>query len=181
LLPRASLRFDASVIRVFLWFFCALFLLSAPARAIEPGVEAPAFRLPDAAGDTLALADYAGAVVYIDFWASWCGPCLISFPVMERLQQQYAEQGFTVLAINVDQRRQDADAFLRKRSVGFPVLFDSQGSTPAAFGIKGMPTSYLVDGDGKVIHVHEGFKRSDGARIEKAVRAALGLAVEAAD
>lgn len=141
--------------------------------AVEVGDTAPSFTLTNLSGEPVSLSDYHGDVVYLDFWASWCGPCRLSFPVMERLQTSYAEQGFTVLAINVDQRRADADNFLAERGVSFPVLFDEAGSTPEAFSIKGMPTSFLIDPYGQVIYVHPGFKKSDGARIEAHVKEAL--------
>ena len=154
---------------------CCLFSISVAMTAAEVGSEAPAFSLRDQSGTVVSLADYRGSLVYVDFWASWCGPCRVSFPVMDQLQSRYAEQGFTVLAINVDQRREDADAFLDKRAVSFPILFDEAGSTPGKYDIKGMPTSFLIGSDGKIIYVHQGFKKSDGPHIEQLVKKALNL------
>ena len=153
--------------------FLLLWMSTTAVQALEVGSTAPGFALPSTTGDTIALDDHSGQVVYVDFWASWCGPCLISFPVMEQLQNAYGERGFTVIAINVDQRPEDAAAFLEQRELGFPVLLDAQGLTPAAFGVKGMPTSYLLDGHGTVLHIHEGFRRGDGKFLEGLINRSL--------
>ncbi len=153
---------------IFTRTLCALagLLVASLAAAIELGQPAPDFELKDRGGEEVAVADFAGEVVYVDFWASWCGPCILSFPVMEDLHQRYADRGLKILAVNVDQRREDADSFLEKREVSFSVLFDGAGKTPADYAVKGMPTSYILDRQGRVVHIHEGFKKSDAAKIE---------------
>src|SRR5581483_7906899 len=82
------------------------------AAAVAVGEAAPAFALPSAQGSTVALADLRGKVVYVDFWASWCGPCKRSFPWMNELAQRYGKDGLAIVAVNVDKKRSDAERFL---------------------------------------------------------------------
>ncbi len=117
----------------------------------------PALSLPDAAGATVSLASRTGRVVLVDFWASWCAPCKVAFPAYDALHREFADRGFDVLAVNVDEERKAADAFLAGRRYSVTVLFDPKGTSPAAFKLTGMPTSYLVDRKGVVRFAHEGF------------------------
>ena len=143
----------------------------APAHALEVGTTAPSLALPDASGTALPPAD--GQVRLVDFWASWCGPCRHSFPWMNEIQQKYAADGLQIVGVNVDETRTDADDFLKKVPAGFRVVFDASGKTPAAWGVKGMPTSYLVGRNGKVVWQHLGFNKADTAEIEAAIKTAL--------
>ncbi len=106
-----------------------------------------------------------GQVVYVDFWASWCGPCRISFPILDEIRAELGERGFEVLAINVDEYPEDALEFLNELPVSYPVLYDAEGATPEAFGIIGMPTGFLIDRSGTVYKVHQGFRKSDGKKL----------------
>jgi thiol-disulfide isomerase/thioredoxin len=98
-----------------------------------------------------------GRVVYLDFWASWCGPCRQSFPWMESMKQAYEAQGLTVLAINVDRDRAAADRFLKTFHPDFEIRFDPQGSWAEQFKVSGMPTSVIIDRHGVVRFTHVGF------------------------
>lgn len=151
--------------------FC---LLGLPAVAVEVGDAPPAFDLSGRAG-AIKLSDYAGKTVYLDFWASWCGPCKQSFPWMNDMHTRYAAQGLRVVAINVDQKADDAQAFLRKTPAHFDLAFDPKGQTPKAYAIKAMPTSVLIGPDGKVLSVHSGFKDADRSVLEQQIRQALRL------
>ncbi|NTW51906.1 MAG: TlpA family protein disulfide reductase [Chlorobiaceae bacterium] len=163
---------DRKITRGFLLtiLFCIVF--SAKAFAVDAGAKAPAFELPGQAG-TVSLADSAGSVVYVDFWASWCGPCRQSFPWMNQLQEKYRAKGLKVIAVNVDARSEDARKFLLQNQAGFTVAFDPKGTTPASYGVKGMPTSFLVGRDGKVIFRHQGFNEAEKDNLEKEINAAL--------
>ena len=147
-------------------------LLSLPAGAIEVGQTAPDF---DLAGSLAAvkLSDYKGKTVYLDFWASWCGPCKQSFPWMNEMQSRYGAKGFRVVGVNVDQKTDDAKAFLKDTPARFDVAFDQTGKTPKTYAIKGMPTSVLIGPDGKVISVHSGFKPEQRAELEAQIAKAL--------
>jgi cytochrome c biogenesis protein CcmG, thiol:disulfide interchange protein DsbE len=144
--------------------------LSAPALAVDAGQPAPAFALPRAGGEVLTLESLKGRVVFVDFWASWCAPCKRSFPWMNEMHRKYGDKGFTILAVNVDKRRADADRFLAQVPAAFPVVYDPEGKAPAAYGVKGMPSSYLIDARGNVVQVESGFNDDQAAAIEARIR-----------
>jgi thiol-disulfide isomerase/thioredoxin len=120
-------------------------------------------------GRTYDLARLKGQVVYVDFWASWCGPCRVSFPIIDEIYQELAGRGFLVLAINVDEYPEDAMEFLEALPVSYPVVRDAEGETPAAFGIIGMPTGFLIDQQGTVVKIHQGFRKSDADWLRKEI------------
>lgn len=139
------------------------------------GQPAPPVDLPAVTGASGAsLASLRGKVVYVDFWASWCGPCRVSFPILEELRSELGDRGFEVLAISVDERESDALGFLQEVAVSYPVVRDSTGATPTAFGVRGMPTGYLVDRQGIVRDIHEGFRKSDGDELRARIIKLLG-------
>jgi thiol-disulfide isomerase/thioredoxin len=144
---------------------------SPQALAAQPGSTAPAFALPGSKGE-VRLADYRGKFVYVDFWAAWCVPCRKSFPWMNQLQQRYAGQ-LAVVAVNVDTQRADAEKFLASTPASFTIAYDPAGTTPAAYGIKGMPSSVLVGPDGKVLFEHAGFKEGSGPKLEEMIAQAI--------
>lgn len=151
----------------------ALLALPGFSGAVEVGETAPDLALPRLQGsDSVALADYRGKIVYLDFWASWCPPCLVSMPIMNDLRNRLQAEGlaFEVVAINVDSDPEDGIDFLLDKPVDFVVLSDPEGTTPATYAVRGMPTSYLITADGEVAFRHEGFKRSDGDMIEQEIR-----------
>lgn len=150
----------------------ALVLLTAPALATEQGFPAPAFDLSGTNG-AVKLAGYSGKVVYLDFWASWCGPCKQSFPWMNEIQSKYGAQGLQIVGVNLDEKSEDVHRFLKNTPANFAVAFDSTGATPKAYGVKGMPTSFLIGRDGKVFYQHTGFRAADRAELEKKIQAAL--------
>jgi cytochrome c biogenesis protein CcmG, thiol:disulfide interchange protein DsbE len=141
-------------------------------HAIDVGAIAPAFSLKSVRG-TADLTALKGKIVYVDFWASWCVPCKQSFPWMNEMQAKYGDRGFEVVAINVDAKQADADKFLAQIPAKFNVAFDSAGDTPKKFGVKAMPSAVIVGADGRVLHVHAGFRDSDKAALEAAIVAAL--------
>src|ERR1700740_2946401 len=99
----------------------ALALAPVVVGAVGVGEAAPGFSLASAKGDTVALDRLKGQVVYVDFWASWCGPCKRSFPWMNELAERYGDKGFTVVAVNVDKKREDAERFLASTPARFTV------------------------------------------------------------
>ena len=154
---------------------CAMATLAvaAPVAAVDAGAPAPAFALPDGRGELITLEKLRGHVVYVDFWASWCGPCRQSFPWMNEMQRKYGTQGFKIIGINVDKRDADAQRFLQQVPAGFTVVYDPKGQAPAAYGVKAMPNSYLIDAQGRVAGVEYGFKEDRKADLERQIAALL--------
>ena len=104
---------------------------------------------------------YRGKVVYLDFWASWCGPCKFSFPYMEQLARRFQGQGLVIITDNLDQSSARAAAFLRDvgGAADIPVIYDQNGVLASRYKVSDMPTSILIDRQGKVRYVHRGFYR----------------------
>ena len=157
---------------------CLLALLALPAGAgVQVGQSAPPVSLPllSAGGPALlSLDSLRGKVVYLDFWASWCGPCRLSFPQLEQLRQELGPRGFEVLAVNVDEFEPDAQRFLEEVPVSYPVVRDAAGETPRSYGVPGMPTGFLIDRAGVVRLIHQGYRKSDGASLRNAITELLG-------
>jgi cytochrome c biogenesis protein CcmG, thiol:disulfide interchange protein DsbE len=118
----------------------------------------------------LDLSAFTGRVVYLDFWASWCVPCRKSFPWLQGLNDTYEHDGVTVLAIDVDSDRADAERFLRRFHPSFEVRFDPSGALAQQFNIVGMPTSVLIDRHGVQRFRHIGFEPADAQTYEKQLR-----------
>ena len=105
-----------------------------------------------------------GQVILLDFWASWCGPCKISFPAMEELGKKYSSQGFSVIAVSVDEKAENMQRFVKSAKVSFTIVRDAQHKLVSAVNVKAMPTSFLIDRSGKIRFVHNGFDREQTMR-----------------
>ena len=105
-----------------------------------------------------------GSVVLVDFWASWCGPCKASFPVMEALHQKYSSQGLVIVAVNLDDKKAAMEDFLKGHPASFAVVRDAAKKLVAAAGISSMPSSFVLDGEGKVVSVRGGFHGDETAK-----------------
>jgi thiol-disulfide isomerase/thioredoxin len=105
-----------------------------------------------------------GQVILLDFWASWCGPCKSSFPAMEELNRKYASQGLTIVAVSVDQKKENMERFLKSAKVFFTVVRDAQQKLVAAADVHAMPTSFLIDRSGKIRFIHAGFNGEETTR-----------------
>jgi cytochrome c biogenesis protein CcmG/thiol:disulfide interchange protein DsbE len=127
----------------------------------------------DLSASTQDINKYQGKVVLLDFWASWCGPCRRSFPWMNNMQAKYGERGLTVVAVNLDQERADADKFLQRYPAQFTLWYDPTGTLAKTYNVEAMPTSMLLDRQGKIISVHRGFKKKQIDAYEQAIKQAL--------
>ncbi|HEY9200621.1 MAG TPA: TlpA disulfide reductase family protein [Gammaproteobacteria bacterium] len=153
------------------FLFITLVLLVGTSTAAN-AQQAPAFSLASDNGD-ISLNQYRNKIVYVDFWASWCKPCRESFSFMNEMQKKYAGKGLQIIAINLDDQRSAADAFLSKYPAQFKIAYDPEGKTPAAYGVKVMPTSYLLDRKGNIIFTHKGFKHNQSGELEQLIAQAL--------
>jgi cytochrome c biogenesis protein CcmG, thiol:disulfide interchange protein DsbE len=151
---------------------CLATLVAPAAWSLDAGAPSPDLNLPGLK-EAVSLAALKGKVVYVDFWASWCGPCKQSFPYMNELQSKYRAQGFEIVAVNLDAKREDADKFLGEVPAQFTVAFDAKGDSAKRFEVKGMPSSYLIGRDGKVFAAHKGFKEEDRKELDARIAQAL--------
>jgi cytochrome c biogenesis protein CcmG, thiol:disulfide interchange protein DsbE len=113
---------------------------------------------------TIDFASYKGKVVYLDYWASWCGPCRASFPFMNELQKQFSND-VVVIGVSVDADKKDADGFLKETNASFLLGIDTVGICPQEFGVNGMPSTYIFDRNGELAYSHEGFRINDPEKL----------------
>jgi peroxiredoxin len=116
------------------------------------------FTLKSREGVNTKLSELRGQVVMVNFWASWCGPCRQEMPLLEQLFERYQSLGFTLLGVNVDEDRAAADKMLRDVPVSFPILYDDQGKVSQEYQVKAMPSTFMVDRDGRIRYLHKGYK-----------------------
>lgn len=137
------------------------------AEATEIGRPAPQFTLPSLQqGEPVALKDKLGKVIYLDFWASWCAPCRTSFPLLNKLHDKLKAQGFEVVGVSLDENKDKAVKFLQEIPVNFTVLHDAKGEWADQYVVESMPTSFIIDKQGVVQHIHHGFKADDIVELE---------------
>ena len=157
-----------------LMLVCMALFFSQGSFSASEGQMAPNFKLPGInTGNLMSLKSQRGKVVYLDFWASWCGPCRQSLPMLNELRKELRSKGFEVIAVNLDEDKKDAQTFLKQFPVSYPVLLDPKGKVPQKYNLPGMPTSYLIDRKGKIRKVHIGFKKQDMSKIRKQVMSLL--------
>lgn len=157
-------------LRIFCIFFFTLTLyfldsiiFGDPARAgtdlmealaivkFDPKIEAQNFLLPDLNGNKVSLTDQRGKVVFLNFWASWCMPCRVEMPSMEKLYNKFKNKGFTILAVNLGESVSQVRTFKESLKLSFPILLDADSSVGSIYGAISIPTSYLIDRDGFIV------------------------------
>lgn len=133
-------------------------LLPGASRASAPkaGEPAPQFTLQTLDGKTASLGDYRGQAVMVNFWATWCPPCRAEMPDMEQVYQEKKQDGFSVLAVNIQEARDPIAQFVNKFGLTFPILMDVSGEVTQRYGIYGLPSSYFIDPEGKIAEVNVG-------------------------
>jgi peroxiredoxin len=138
-------------------------VLSRTAASVMISKSAPEFTLAALNGDTVSLADYRGKkTVVVSYWASWCGPCKVELPELREFYQRYhkADANFEILAISIDEQKADAEKYAEAEKLPFPVLFDPQSKTAEAYSVEGIPTMFVIDKDGKIVHAHAGLEQA---------------------
>lgn len=121
----------------------------------------------------IELEKFKGQVVYVDFWASWCGPCVESFPFMNKLHNNLKSEGLALLAVNLDEELADAKNFLEAHKADFTVVTDTDQQCAKQFAVKAMPSSYLIDRKGMIREVHLGFRPGEAETFEAKVKQLL--------
>ena len=131
--------------------------------------------LPGIPGAEIApgLGQVTGKVVWVDFWASWCTPCRRSFPWLNEIMSKYAGEGLVVVGVNVDTERALAEQFLSEVPARFEIVYDAEGALAKEYEIIGMPSSFLIGRDGKIIASHVGFRRDERENYEASIVEAL--------
>ena len=156
------------------WIFLLWADLSLQAVAAQPADQAPGFKLPRFDnGEVIRLSGFRGKVVYVDFWASWCGPCRQSLPLYEVLHKRLSADQFQIIAINLDEDRKDAETFLKRHPVSYLILSDPHGISASSWSVPAMPTSFLVDSNGRLANIYVGFETSHMETIEHDIKALL--------
>jgi len=118
----------------------------------EKGMPAPNFTLPDLDGNMVSLADYKGKVVLLNIWATWCPPCVEEMPSMEKLHQALKDEKFAILAVSIDESGAEAvRPFMKKHKLSFLALIDTAGAINSLYQTTGVPESFVIDKDGRIV------------------------------
>ena len=153
----------------------ALATLASPLAtgAVATQASAPDFTLRTLNGPNLRLAEQRGRVVMVNFWATWCGPCRQEMPQLDRLYQKYKSSGFVLLGVNVDDDTRNAAELATKLGLKFPVLLDTDKGVSKLYDLSTMPSTVLIDRDGKVRYVHRGYLSGYEDTYDKQIRELL--------
>ena len=131
---------------------------------------APDFSLLDQDGKPVALSALKGEVVLINFWASWCAPCRQEMPLLDTLYKRYKKLGFTLLGVNVEEDSDKARDLIKVNSVSFPILFDRKNEVSKLYNLVAMPSTVMIDREGKVRFTHAGYVAGDESKYDKWIR-----------
>ncbi|MCL2067801.1 MAG: redoxin domain-containing protein [Treponema sp.] len=118
---------------------------------VASGIDPVDFTLPLLNGKEISLSELTGKVVFLNFWATWCGPCRMEMPSMEAVYQKLKNRGFEILAINLGERQEDVSAFMKEYSLSFPTALDARGFTGSIYGAQAIPTTYIIDRRGLIV------------------------------
>ena len=167
----------------------AIFLAAGPQKAAAQDAEMPAafsraglpllkakvpfidFSLPLLNGTQQSLSGLKGKVVFLNFWATWCPPCRAEMPAMEKLYQRFRDEGLEFLTVNIQEHKRTVEEFMKEMKLSFPVALDSMGEAAALYGIRGIPTTYIIDRNGAIIAMVVGGREWDS----QAMMDAFGL------
>jgi peroxiredoxin len=140
----------------FLVFFIAVYIFLQP--KIQKGMPAPDFTLPDLEGRSITLSQFKGKIVFLNFWATWCPPCIEEIPSINKLNEKISRDDFVILAVNIDQTGMDnIREFAKSKGMKFPVLLDPKSHVAAGkYGITGVPETFLIDRNGIIIERYIG-------------------------
>ena len=146
--------------------------LSHNLTAVKNSTQASEFELQDMDDEKVKLTDYRGKVVLLNFWATWCPPCIREMPSMERLQQKVDAEGFKVIAVNQMEDADEVFAFTGQLEIDptFEILFDKNSKVSQDYAVRGLPTTYLIDKEGKIRYRAVGGREFDHAEVIKIIK-----------
>tara|TARA_B110000444_G_scaffold226516_1_gene231108 strand:- start:271 stop:756 length:486 start_codon:yes stop_codon:yes gene_type:complete len=128
------------------------------------------FSAPKIVGnEQIRLSDYRGKIVFLDFWASWCLPCLVSLPAYDKMYRELDSEEFEIIAINVDEDINDGLDFLKDHPVAYLVLADPEGDVGVPYGIRSLPVSYLIDAQGRIVERYRSYKPGDEIELKQKI------------
>ena len=151
----------------------ALAIASGTVPAVAPVSTAPDFTLRTMGGPNMRLQEQRGLVVMVNFWATWCGPCRQEMPHLNRLYEKYRASGFVLMGVNVDDDARNAADVAAKLGVKFPVLLDTDKKVSKLYDLATMPSTVLIDRDGKVRYIHRGYLTGYEDAYDKQIRELL--------
>jgi thiol-disulfide isomerase/thioredoxin len=157
------------------------FLAGIAGRALAGG-EAPALKaapvweLKDVEGKTVKSTDFKGKVVILDFWATWCGPCVAEIPSFIELHKQYEKDGLVIIGVSVDDGTPVVKKFIGSKKVNYPIVMGNDSITAAFGGVEGIPTTFVIDRDGKIVSKHIGL--TEKAEFEREIKPLLAPAAK---
>jgi len=129
-------------------------------------VESIDFELEDLDGENIKLSSFRGKMVFLNFWATWCGPCRVEMPSMQRIYDKLKKKGFVILAVNLREDRKLVKDFMDQYGLDFPVLLDKTGRVGAIYGARSIPTTYLINRDGSIIGRAIGAREWDAPEVQ---------------
>lgn len=155
----------------------AVLTTASQAFALDLDEPAPDFTLKSNQGNNVRLDDLKGEVVMINFWATWCGPCLQEMPLLDELYQKYESAGFTLLGVNVEDAgdKTKVDQMMQELGVSFPVLYDVDSIASELYSVDAMPSTVFVDREGNFRYLHRGYKPGDEEGYKKVVQALIRM------
>jgi thiol-disulfide isomerase/thioredoxin len=146
----------------------------APSGLLEIGSDAPDFALPDPEGNLISLKDLRGKIVALDFWATWCGPCRMAMPGVQRLHEKFKDEPVKVFGVNCHERSKQVKPaeFVRKQGYTYPLLLEGD-KVALQYKARGIPTFYLIGPDGKILHAYRGLNREAEIETEELIQETL--------
>lgn len=141
------------------------------AAAQSQGQTAPDFTLTSLNGEPVSLSDYAGQVILVNLWATWCPPCKAEMPAINAFYEEYKGDGFVVLAVNSQEDVAIVQQFITEQGFSFPVVLDSRGEVMNQYQVRGLPTTFIIDRSGEIQYMHSGAITYD--QLEKVVQPLL--------
>lgn len=154
--------------------------LHAELRETETPMEAPLLELKDEEGVEHRLENYRGQVLVVNFWASWCTPCVRELPSLNRLREEFDDQPFEILGVNVAEPPNRLKRFFMRQPIDFPVLYDRESEAFYAWNVKGLPTSFVIDREGRVRYLARGAMEWDSPESIDIIESLLGIQAEEA-